>query len=737
MSRASRARSGRRHPRGRIPRPSGRRDLPARAAGDLLDALGSRSRATRLRVTLVTTLVAQAADPRRRHAGCVPARDPPLSRPCARRHPRRAAARAPARGRRDRPARGVRPLRAARRDVLGDRASRSASRASPSCSRSCSSPGPFYLRTAIAAFEAVDADADRRLADARRRARPDLRPRRAATRRAGLGAGAALSFARGLGEFGATIMFAGSLQGVTQTLSLAVYEQFDVDFDTALAIGAELVVASAVLLFAVKLVPSWRAPRRSFPPSPLVRSRADARGRRGDVRARRPVGRRQVERAAGDRRAAAARRAAASCSTGRPGSTPRRGVDLPPERRSVGLVFQDYALFPHLTVRGTSRSGPPTGRAVRRAARAVPDRPPRRRTAGGDLRRRAPACRRRPCAWRGSRASSSSTSRCRRSTRTRGRRVRGELRELLAGLGLPVIVVTHDFEDAATLADRVGAIVDGRLRQVGSPPSSSRLPSIRSSRTSRARTSCRDPPAAGANGLTEVVLDAGGSMWSTDHGSGRVVLTVYPWEVALSRDVPLRLRRQPPPRTDHPDHGARQPRRVSRRAARRRGDDRVGRTARAARRGAGRRVVQGDRRAPASARVASAAMEIALEPSSAEPGVTEAARLAATRAGVGSRSRGRRPAAALVAAPVSTTRSSERPSVRAAARRLRRGALAAEHPRRDARVVEPRDPRQQGRDEQRPPGDVASPMRLPPAARRSSPRPSAPTSSASRGRARP
>ena len=53
-------------------------------------------------------------------------------------------------------------------------------------------------------------------------------------------------------------MFAGSLQGVTQTLSLAVYEQFDVDFDTALAIGAALVVVSAAVLLAVKLVPAWR-----------------------------------------------------------------------------------------------------------------------------------------------------------------------------------------------------------------------------------------------------------------------------------------------------------------------------------------------------------------------------------------------------------------------------------------------------------------------------------------------
>ena len=119
--------------------------------------------------------------------------------------------------------------------------------------------GPFFLRTAIAAFEALDQtliDASRTLGAGPGRTFARVAMPLAA---AGLGAGAALSFARGLGEFGATIMFAGSLQGVTQTLSLAVYEQFDVDFDTALAIGAELVVASAVLLLMVKLVPSWRS----------------------------------------------------------------------------------------------------------------------------------------------------------------------------------------------------------------------------------------------------------------------------------------------------------------------------------------------------------------------------------------------------------------------------------------------------------------------------------------------
>ena len=45
--------------------------------------------------------------------------------------------------------------------------------------------------------------------------------------------------------------------------------------------------------------------------------------------------------------------------------------------------------------------------------------------------------------------------------------VRVELTELLAELELPTIVVTHDFEDAAALADRVGVIVDGRLLQLG------------------------------------------------------------------------------------------------------------------------------------------------------------------------------------------------------------------------------------------------------------------------------
>jgi molybdate transport system permease protein len=122
---------------------------------------------------------------------------------------------------------------------------------------------PLYVRTAIAAFEAVDPDlvaASRTLG-----AGPTRTFFRVALplARGGLAAGAALAFARALGEFGATIMFAGSLRGVTQTLPLAIYEQFSLDFDTALAMGALLVVVSVALLFTLKLALSWRPSRRT------------------------------------------------------------------------------------------------------------------------------------------------------------------------------------------------------------------------------------------------------------------------------------------------------------------------------------------------------------------------------------------------------------------------------------------------------------------------------------------
>ena len=127
---------------------------------------------------------------------------------------------------------------------------------------------PFYIRQAIASFEGVDPaliDASRTLG-----ASPARTFRRVALPLAssGLGAGSALAWARGTGEFGATIMFAGSLQGVTQTMPLAIYAQLDLDPDVAIAIGALLVLVSLTVLLAVKLLPSWTR----FTSASLIRS---------------------------------------------------------------------------------------------------------------------------------------------------------------------------------------------------------------------------------------------------------------------------------------------------------------------------------------------------------------------------------------------------------------------------------------------------------------------------------
>jgi molybdate transport system permease protein len=123
---------------------------------------------------------------------------------------------------------------------------------------------PFYVRQAIAAFAAVD----RTLLDASRTL--GVGPARTFVRvalpvaAAGLGAGSALAWARGLGEFGATIMFAGSFQGETRTIPLAIYAELDRDREAAIAMGALLVVVSAAVLFAVRSIPWARSTSSSI-----------------------------------------------------------------------------------------------------------------------------------------------------------------------------------------------------------------------------------------------------------------------------------------------------------------------------------------------------------------------------------------------------------------------------------------------------------------------------------------
>ena len=113
---------------------------------------------------------------------------------------------------------------------------------------------PFYVRGALAAFEAIDGnllDASRTLGagEGRTFARVAI-----PGARAGLSSGLALAWGRALGEFGATLMFAGSLEGRTQTAPLAIFEFLSRDFEAALALSAVLLVASAFILLSVKLL---------------------------------------------------------------------------------------------------------------------------------------------------------------------------------------------------------------------------------------------------------------------------------------------------------------------------------------------------------------------------------------------------------------------------------------------------------------------------------------------------
>ncbi len=116
----------------------------------------------------------------------------------------------------------------------------------------------FYVRSARTGFAAVDRD----LEDA---ARVDGAGEAAVFRlvtvplaSSALAAGLVMSWARALGEFGATIMFAGNVQGLTQTLPLVVYAQFESSLDASVAAAAILVVAAFGVLVAVRLM-HWRS----------------------------------------------------------------------------------------------------------------------------------------------------------------------------------------------------------------------------------------------------------------------------------------------------------------------------------------------------------------------------------------------------------------------------------------------------------------------------------------------
>ena len=211
------------------------------------------------------------------------------------------------------------------------------------------------------------------------------------------------------------------------------------------------------------------------------------------------------------------------------------GIDLAPERRRVGLVFQEYALFPHLSVRanvafgGRERADELLERfGIASLAHARPG------TLSGGERQRvalARALARDPAVLMLDEPLSALDA----HTRVH---VRAELREVLQELRLPALIVTHDFEDAASLADRVGVLVDGRLLQAGTASELVAGPADPFVASFTGANLLRGVASEGPDGLTAVALDAGFTAYSVEAGRGKVAIAVYPWEVSVAREMP-------------------------------------------------------------------------------------------------------------------------------------------------------------------------------------------------------
>ncbi len=207
-----------------------------------------------------------------------------------------------------------------------------------------------------------------------------------------------------------------------------------------------------------------------------------------------------------------------------------RGVFLPPDERRVGLVFQDYALFPHMTVRQNieyarrRRADDYLDRfAIRHLERAHPG-----DLSGGERQRvaLARALARDPDVLLLDEPLSALDAHTKADVRT-------ELQELLGGLDIPVLLVTHDFDDAAALADEVGVIVAGELRQRGTPAdlvAHPRDPFV----ASFTGANLLRGVAESANGTTRLHLENGTTITTTDTARGEALVAVYPWDITVS-----------------------------------------------------------------------------------------------------------------------------------------------------------------------------------------------------------
>ena len=214
------------------------------------------------------------------------------------------------------------------------------------------------------------------------------------------------------------------------------------------------------------------------------------------------------------------------------------GRDVAPERRSCGYLFQEYALFPHLSawqnvaypLRDLSRA------ARRRRACELLDRfgleghaDARPEVLSGGERQRvalARALARRPDALLLDEPLSALDARARSAA---AREVATVLRESDA----PALLVTHDFAEAAQLGTRVAIVDDGRVVQEGHPSELASRPASAFVADFTGAVVLTGRAGAAENGLTLLHLDGGGHILSTDPGSGPIAASIHPWDITI------------------------------------------------------------------------------------------------------------------------------------------------------------------------------------------------------------